>query len=266
MLTAVLLLLPGLAMADTDPLFWPLRYDERGLPLTDVIIDGKMHTLMLDTGSSTGGHFYERGLNELVSVSGPGATRLEDRRFIDISGIEPRVPVWKLNHLIISGIRFNNIEIVPFKPWGLSIGNKRPVNEVMGLGLFHDRRFMVDFRKNRLWPTYIPSLSDIDKSYRWSSYPVEKTQSGLLITAIVGGIKLKLLLDTATSHSMLFADRLPSDTLFSGCKTVEPEASYQDCRVTTFSLKDNQGTSRNESALSSAGTGRMDWILMVSWA
>ncbi|EDR2261811.1 hypothetical protein GQC19_005442, partial [Salmonella enterica] len=50
-------------MADTDPLFWPLRYDERGLPLTDVIIDGKMHTLMLDTGSSTGGHFYERGLN-----------------------------------------------------------------------------------------------------------------------------------------------------------------------------------------------------------
>lgn len=57
MLTAVLLLLPGLVMADTTPLFWPLRYDERGLPLTDVIIDGKMHTLMLDTGSSTGGAF-----------------------------------------------------------------------------------------------------------------------------------------------------------------------------------------------------------------
>ncbi|EEH8382596.1 hypothetical protein G3142_004618 [Salmonella enterica subsp. enterica serovar Montevideo] len=34
-------------------LFWSLRYDERGLPLTDVVIDGKMHTLMLDTGSST---------------------------------------------------------------------------------------------------------------------------------------------------------------------------------------------------------------------
>ncbi|EEI4449515.1 hypothetical protein ACH8KY_001371 [Salmonella enterica subsp. enterica serovar Braenderup] len=134
-------------MADTDALFWSLRYDERGLPLTDVIIDGKMHTLMLDTGSSTGLHFHERGLNELVSVSGLGTTRLEDRRFIDISGNEIRVPVWKLNHLIISGIRFNNIEIIPFKPWGLSIGNQKPVNEVMGLGLFHDRRFMVDFRK-----------------------------------------------------------------------------------------------------------------------
>lgn len=48
---------------------------------------------------------------------------------------------------------------------------------------------------------------------------------------------------------MLFAERLPSDTLFSGCKTVEPEASDQDCRVTTFSLKDNQGTSRNEFAI-----------------
>lgn len=252
-LTAILLLLPGLAMADTDTLFWPLRYDERGLPLTDVIIAGKMHTLMLDTGSNTGLHFYERGLNELVSVSGLGATRLEDRRFVDIPGNEIRVPVWNLKHLLISGIRFNDIEIVPFKPWGLSIGNKKPVNEVMGLGLFHDRRFMVDFRKNRLWPTYISSVSDIDKSYRWSSYPVEKTQSGLLITAIVGGIKLKLLLDTATSHSMVFADRLPSDTLFSGCKKIEPEASDQDCRVTTFSLKDNQGTSRNEFAIVISG-------------
>lgn len=124
MLSAVLLLLPGLAMADTDTLFWSLRYDERGLPLTDVIIDGKMHTLMLDTGSSTGLHFHERGLNELVSVSGLETTRLEDRRFIDISGNEIRLPVCNLNHLIISGIRFNNIEIVPFKPWGLSIGNK----------------------------------------------------------------------------------------------------------------------------------------------
>lgn len=148
-LTAILLLLPGLAMADTDTLFWPLRYDERGLPLTDVIIAGKMHTLMLDTGSNTGLHFYERGLNELVSVSGLGATRLEDRRFVDIPGNEIRVPVWNLKHLLISGIRFNDIEIVPFKPWGLSIGNKKPVNEVMRLGLFHDRRFMVDFRKKQ---------------------------------------------------------------------------------------------------------------------
>lgn len=93
MLTAVLLLLPWLAMADTDTLFWPLRYDERGFPLTDVIIDGKMHALMLDRGSSTGLHFYECGLNELVSVSGPGATRLKDCRFIDNSGNETRAPV-----------------------------------------------------------------------------------------------------------------------------------------------------------------------------
>lgn len=30
MLTAVLLLLPGLAMADTDALFWPLRMTREG--------------------------------------------------------------------------------------------------------------------------------------------------------------------------------------------------------------------------------------------
>lgn len=34
---------------------------------------------------------------------------------------------------------------------------------------------------------------------------------------------------------------------------MEPEASDQDCRVTTFSLKDNQGTSRNEFAIVISG-------------
>lgn len=247
MLTAVLLLLPGLAMADKDTHFWPLRYDERGLPLTDVKIAGRMHTLMLDTGSSTGLHLYKRELVDLISAPVLDTIRLEDRRFIDVQGKESRVPVWNFNHLLISGMRFNNVEIVPFEPWGLSIGNKQPVNEVMGLGLFHNNRVLLDFKKNRLWPIYIPS--DMDKSYRWSSYPAEKTQSGLRITATVSGKKLNLLLDTATSHSMLFADRLPSNTLFSGCKKLEPEASNLDCRVTTFSLKDNKGNSRNNFAI-----------------
>lgn len=41
-------------------------------------------------------------------------------------------------------MRFNNVEIVPFEPWGLSIGNKQPVNEVMGLGLFHNSRVWIN--------------------------------------------------------------------------------------------------------------------------
>lgn len=234
-------------MADAGPRFLPLRYDERGLPLTDVRIAGRMHTLMLDTGSTTGLHLYKRDLVDLISKPGLNAIRQEDRRFIDVQGNQSQIPVWLLNNLIISGMRFNDVEIVPFAPWGLSIGSEQPVNEVMGLGLFRDSRFLLDFKENRLWPTFIPS--DMDKSYRWSSYLAEKTQSGLLITAIVGGKKLKLLLDTATSHSMLFADRLPSNTLFSGCKKLEPEASNLDCRVTTFSLKDNKGNNRNDYAI-----------------
>ncbi|EIW3594508.1 hypothetical protein MC118_005581 [Salmonella enterica] len=206
-----------------------------------------MHTLMLDTGSTTGLHLYKRDLVDLISKPGLNAIRQEDRRFIDVQGNQSQIPVWLLNNLIISGMRFNDVEIVPFAPWGLSIGSEQPVNEVMGLGLFRDSRFLLDFKENRLWPTFIPS--DMDKSYRWSSYLAEKTQSGLLITAIVGGKKLKLLLDTATSHSMLFADRLPSNTLFSGCKKLEPEASNLDCRVTTFSLKDNKGNNRNDYAI-----------------
>ncbi|TNL01432.1 hypothetical protein CYD30_28065 [Kosakonia cowanii] len=244
----------GISMASHPTDFWRLRYDELGLPLTDVQIADRFHSLMLDTGSGEGIHIYKHDLEQLVVNSGMKATQQPPRRLLDVSGGENKVPAWKFNRLLISGIPFYNIEAVSFKPWGFRMGGERPVSEVMGLGLFHDRRVLMDFKNNRL--QMLEQLpSDIDS---WSSYPVDKTASGLRITASVGNTPLHLIVDTAASHSLLFSDHLPAGLLFSGCRVIEPEASDLDCRVTKIRVTDDEDKFRDDLAIVTSGKTPQD--------
>ncbi len=50
--------------------------DERRLPLVDVQIDNRLHTLMLDTGSAEGIHLYQHDLERLVAQPSLKAVRL----------------------------------------------------------------------------------------------------------------------------------------------------------------------------------------------
>ncbi|WP_375056468.1 hypothetical protein [Zobellella sp. DQSA1] len=246
----LIFLFSGTSMAELSADFWKLRYDERGLPLIDSQIADRYHTLMLDTGSGEGLHLYEHNLEELVANPSLKATQQKPRRLMDASGGENEVFVWKINRLLISNIPFDNVEAVSFKPWGLTMGDEQPSSEVLGLGLFQDRRVLMDFKNDRLQMLeHLPS--DIDN---WSSYPVEETESGLRITASVGNTPLHLIIDTAASHSFLFYDRLPAGTIFSGCRVIEPEASNLDCRVTRITLTDREGTVRDDLAIVTDGS------------
>lgn len=240
---------PGFSMASPPADVGRLRYDERRLPLVDVQIDNRLHTLMLDTGSSEGIHLYQHDLERLVEQPSLKAVRLAPRRLRDLSGGENQVSAWRISRLFIGNIPFNDVEAVSFKPWGLSLGNEVPVSEVMGLGLFRDRKVLMDFENDRLQMlTHLPSDIAI-----WASYPFEQTDEGLSVTAFVGNKPLRLIVDTGASHSLLFAAGLPAGLLFSGCRSIEPEAENLDCRVTRFTLTDRRGRHHNDLAIVTEG-------------
>jgi len=248
-LSLLAFLFSGISMADPTADFGRLRYDERGLPLIDVRIDNRLHTLMLDTGSGEGMHLYKHDLDKLVANPSLEVTEQAPRRLMDVSGGENNVSVWMIRRLFISNIPFDNVETVSFKPWGFSIGGDVPMNEVMGLGLFRERRVLMDFKNDRL-----QMLADLPSDIKkWSSYPIEPTASGLRITASAGDVSLHLIVDTASSHSLLFSDRLPSGLLFSGCRDIEPEASNLECRVTKIALRDREGKIRDDLAVVTHG-------------
>ncbi|SMG12989.1 aspartyl protease family protein [Cedecea sp. NFIX57] len=250
-LPLLMLFFSDVCIASAPADFWRLRYDERGLPLADVRINNRFHTLMLDTGSGEGLHLYKHNLYTLIANIGLKITQKAPRRMIDVSGGESTSPSWNIHELTISDVQFDDVEAVELKPWGFNLGGDVPTNEVMGLGVFHDRRVLIDFKNHRL--QMLDSLpSEVNK---WSSYPIKQTESGLRVTAFAGITPLHLIVDTGASHSLLFSDRLPANTLFSGCKTLEPEASNLDCRVAELSITDNEGkTSNNLAIVSSSPT------------
>lgn len=249
-LCLLLFLFSCISMANPPTDFWRLRYDELGLPLIDVQIANRFHTLMLDTGSGRGLHLYQHDLQKMIANPKLNATQQAPLRLIDIAGGETNVSAWKIKRLLISNIPFDNVNIVSFKPWGYSIGDKQPVSEVAGLGLFHNRRVLMDFKNDRL-----QMLNELPSDIgTWSSYPIKKTSSGLGLTASVGNAVLHLIIDTAASHSLLFSDRLPADISFSGCRDIEPTASNLDCRVTKISITDDKGKVRDDVAIVTNGS------------
>lgn len=232
-------------MADTITDSWRLRYDERGLPLIDVKIADRYHTLMLDTGSGQGLHLYLYNLEAIIANPSIDAIKITSRRMIDITGLDNNIPVWKIDKLRISNTIFHNVEAAGFKPWGLTVGGKQPISEVLGLGIFQDQKILIDFKNDKL-----KTLENLPANIQnWSSFPIKKTDSGLRISVNANQKKLNLIIDTAASHSFLFSDRLPKNMKFSGCRSIEPEASNLDCTVAKITLKDNKDKITNSLAM-----------------
>lgn len=220
-------------LANEDNNYWQVRYDERGLPLVDVIFLNEKHTLMLDTGSGTGLHLKLTDLEKSKINAKNRIKSKEIRHFIDITGKERKVSSIKVDELEISNIYFHDFEVVDLKPWGLAIGGELPSSEVMGLEMFNNKIIIMDFKKNRIeFLNHLPN--DIES---WSLYPINKTKSGLVINVMVGSERLDFIIDTAASHSIIFENKLPNENKLLGCDFLSPELSHDDCQVIEFYIK-----------------------------
>lgn len=244
----VTLLSTTLNVAATTIDLGSLHYDQRGLPLINLQIADQKHTLMLDTGSSEGLHLYADALAKLLANPKIKATPQATRRLMDITGNKNHVSAWIIHQLLINNIPFAKVEVVNFIAWGATTGNKLPTDEVLGLGLFRHRLLLIDLIHHRL-----QLLSHLPAHLaRWSAYPIIQSTAGLRIKAYLGHTPLQLIIDTAASHSLLFADHLPTGLPLAGCRMIEPHANDSDCQTTTLSLIDKQGQQRDNVAIVAA--------------
>ncbi|MEY0232717.1 hypothetical protein [Providencia manganoxydans] len=212
---------------------WDIKYDERGIPLVEVVLLNDKHTLMLDTGSSNGMHLHRDKLERLARSLNQKIEPSQVQRLVDINGNERQVSTLLINKLEVSNVYFNNFDVIELKPWGLTIGSEQPTSEVMGLGMFDNQRIMVDFKMNKI--QFINSLPI--NIQNWSPYLIQKTDSGLAIRTYVDNKTLHFIIDTAASHSITFNHRLPHNIKRFGCDIISPKSLSLDCSVIEFDLK-----------------------------
>lgn len=222
-----------------------IEYDERGLPLINILIDNQPHKAMLDTGSSQGLHLYKKSLLKIIKNKNYNAKKEKPLKTSDLAGNIKVVPAWTLQNLKISEAIFSNVKIVGFKPWGLSIGGKLPDSEVVGLGLFDKHIIHMDFKNH-----FLKLLSGLPNNINsWAAFSLQKSSSGLIVKASTGEHNLSLILDTGASHSFIFSDTLPQKTKLYGCNRIDPQASKKDCDTAQLVLIDSNGKRETEFAI-----------------
>lgn len=222
-----------------------LSYNEIGIPIIDLKIENKKLSLMLDTGSSEGLHLENGNIKKILNNGNLDIKNKTPYAYMDILGNKNNVTSWTIDKLSISNTIFNNVKIVELQSWGLNIGGKTIETEVIGLGVFHGKKIVLDFKKNRLI-----ILKDIPEYVRsWSSYPIEQTKSGLKLTVYVHKKPLNFIIDTAASHSIVFSNNLTNKNSYLGCNIISSEALSSDCNVQKISIKNIKGKIQNEYAI-----------------
>lgn len=238
-------LLTNLSFSSEGSQLGVLSYNKIGIPIIDLEIENEKLSLMLDTGSSEGFHLKNDNIKKIFNNESLDVKNKVPYRYMDILGNENNVTSWTVDKLSISNVIFNNVKIVELQPWGLNIGEKIIQTEVVGLGIFYEKKIILDFKKNKLiilkdTPEYIKN---------WSSYPIEQTKSGLKIIAYAQSKPLNFIIDTAASHSIIFSSRLPNRNKHLGCNVISSEALSSDCNVQNILIRDDKGNIQNEYAI-----------------
>ncbi|TFH89976.1 hypothetical protein [Vibrio ouci] len=216
---------------------WPLTYGELGIPIAHVTIGNNTHQLSVDTGASRGLYLYQENINSMIDDPAFSIQYIGTDRSIDLDGNITTTDLWQVDKLVISKVTFNEVDILAFKPWGLVLGGgEQPADEVLGLGLFQDALVLMDFYSNKI--RVIDSLpTDLSG---WTEFRVTPNKAGLQIDGYLSeGSRIRLVIDTAASHSVLLSSPLTEPLTKLGCSAAFPEAQDSDCMVVRYELSDN---------------------------
>lgn len=200
-----------------------IRYQGQ-LPIIDVKIGNRLHSLILDTGSSNGLHLY---ISNILNNPALNAREIKPLLAQDLSGTTVKLRQWASSNVILSSTSLNAINLVEFKPWGFGAADDvtNPEYEVIGRGSFSDKVVSINFLKNTLiFNDKIP----VKKSHALS---FELSSSGVLLNVVVNNKLLKFVVDTAATESVVFYESLPAEVSYLGCDRTDPKAGRLECNV-----------------------------------
>ncbi|EDZ9926679.1 hypothetical protein JT438_004427 [Salmonella enterica] len=151
----------------------------------------------------------------------------------DLSGKYFHLRQWIVSNLFLSSVKLNNINIVELQPWGAGITEPdelNPEGEVIGLGAFSGKIVSINFLDNKV------IFEDTKKNNSRSVLNFILTSSGMLVKGMVNNKTLRFIIDTATTESVVFYERLPPEISFESCDLIDKYAKRLDCNVISVNV------------------------------
>ncbi|EJX4928203.1 hypothetical protein OD635_005248 [Salmonella enterica] len=180
---------------------------------------------ILDTGSNNGLHLF---IDSILNM--PDIKKQEVIPLIasDLSGNYFHLRQWVVSNLFLSSVKLNNINIVELQPWGKGITDSNELNpegEVIRLGSFLGKIVSINFLDKNV------TFDDTKKPNGRYILNFRLTSSGMLIKGMVKNKKLRFIVDTAATDSVVFYESLPPEVSFESCDQIDKFAKGLDCNV-----------------------------------
>lgn len=208
-------------------------------PRATFIINGEPIYAMIDTGSSSGFHLHEYQLKKMKDLKKGRPYRTVDGAGKIHEGIE-----YVLDSVDVNGIKLKNITVTPFKPWGLNVfgGVELPNISVAGLGVFKDKQIMIDYLSNTL--TILDNINhQLAITKNFEEFFFQKSADGLSFDVEHSGYKYRMILDTGSTSSIIWKERLKSYEP-ANCLIVDPKMDNKGCEATMLTIKSKNGNSK----------------------
>ncbi|WP_247997785.1 hypothetical protein [Brucella tritici] len=180
------------------------RLNEKGLPVIDIPILGKLESVIIDTGSDTALHINEDTRLRL----GTSLIKAGSIRTMDIAGKVNQLQSYRITSLPIGDINFTNLLAADLKPWGLNFAPNNPsdINAsemVIGRTFFKGKAILLDYKAGFIEIMSPESGVKYVNKHGFYHWDMSDSKDGLIVEIKSEEKPLRFIVDTATTVTLI---------------------------------------------------------------
>ncbi|GHF96112.1 aspartyl protease family protein [Thalassotalea marina] len=205
-----------------ETLYFPIDFDQYGLPYIGLMIDNSVYRAHVDLGASHALHLPQKMLSKIPNLKPTG--KLVET--LNVAGESFTAKQYTIPTLTVKCMDFNNLTALELKNWGAKLGatHKEHNNKdiIIGADFFHGKTIQIDY-KRRLLTVFgqdekLNTPSDLNESLSF-----ERSVFGISISLSSGVKYYQMVLDTGASASLISANRIDNKERISSCQFVVSE-------------------------------------------
>ncbi|MEG3061344.1 MAG: retropepsin-like aspartic protease [Comamonas sp.] len=215
LLALLLITLPISSSFAKEKIIIPIEIKDK-IPYIQMKINNKTIPFVLDSGAKTSLHLTPEVAQYIDGLRYTGRTK----KSMDLAGIMRESKEFTVPELNFDGMKFSNLTGVILSPWGIYIGGAQgpdPNISVIGMDFFKKKKIIIDFPSNTL--TMYEGDKDISNNMDdWIRLPFEISDEGYVLTITDGKKEYRMILDTASTVSMMKSSSMGKDTIIEKCE------------------------------------------------
>lgn len=205
-----------------DTLYFPINFDQFGLPYIGLIIDNSVYRAHVDLGASHALHLPKDMLSKIPNLKPTG--KLVET--LNIAGESFIAKQYAIHTFPVKCMDFKNLTALELKNWGAKLGAKHKEHNnqdiIIGADFFQGKTIQIDYKRHLLTVFSQNEMLNAPSNPN-ETLSFERSDFGISISLSSGIRYYQMVLDTGASVSLISANRIDNKERLSSCQYVVNE-------------------------------------------